>query len=248
MLRSYLLFCYAEWWLNNMHYPCHQPQGSIFPVLLVRPGSLRSDGVSFPASVGDWRPNFHSSIDWCAWGKGQTVEQMKWDYEDEGICWLNICVNGTLDFSFPISALMICLRLLPWRSALLPYPSLITWEQHAFQVHFMVPHFYPLNTEIYKFDFITPLLADVNRPPRQYINCSPPHDMSNMTVSLFSLMLAWTCLLSVYTAVFTVLNRTKKKKRLHWIEYLFFKWTKREWKNCHTVTWNVAEAFGKSLL
>lgn len=122
MLRSYLLFCCAEWWLNNMHYPCHQPQGSIVPVLLVGPGSLRSDGVSFPADVGDWRPNFHSSTDWYAWGKGWTVEQMKWDYEDEGICWLYICVNGTLDFSFPISALMICLRLLPWRSAPLPYP------------------------------------------------------------------------------------------------------------------------------
>lgn len=122
MLHSYLLFCYAEWWLNNMHYPCHQQQGSIFPVLLVGPSSPRSDGVSFPAYVGDWRPNFHSPTDWYAWGKGQTVEQMKWDYEDEdeGICWLNICVNGSLDFSFPISALMICLRLLPWRWALLP--------------------------------------------------------------------------------------------------------------------------------
>lgn len=28
------------------------------------------------------------------------MEQMKWDYEDEGIGWLNICVNGTLDFGF----------------------------------------------------------------------------------------------------------------------------------------------------
>lgn len=37
MLHSYLSFCYAEWQLNNMHYPCHQLQGSIFPVLLVRP-------------------------------------------------------------------------------------------------------------------------------------------------------------------------------------------------------------------
>lgn len=128
-----------------MHYPCHQPQGSIFAVLPVGPGSPRSDGVSFPAQVGDWRPNFHSSTGWYAWGKGQSVEQMKWDYEDEGICWLNICVNGTLDFSFPISALMICLRLLPWRSAPLPHPSLITWEQHALQVHLMVPH-YPLFT------------------------------------------------------------------------------------------------------
>lgn len=70
----------------------------------------------------------------------------------------------------------------------------------------------PLHTEIYKFDFIIPPLADVDRPPRQYINCSPPHDMSNMTVSVFSLMLAWTFLLSVYTAVFTVLNRTKRKR------------------------------------
>lgn len=70
-------------------------------------------------------------------GKRQTEEQMKWDNEDEGICWLNICVNGTLDFSFPISAVMICLRLLPWRSALLPYLSLITWKQHAPQVHLM---------------------------------------------------------------------------------------------------------------
>lgn len=145
MLHSYLPFFSAEWWLNNMHYPCHQPQGSIFAVLPVGPGSLRSDGVSFPAQVGDWRPNFHSSTGWYAWGKGQSVEQMKWDYEDEGICWLNICVNGTLDFSFPISALMICLRLLPWRSAPLPHPSLITWEQHALQVHLMVPH-YPLFT------------------------------------------------------------------------------------------------------
>lgn len=122
MLHSYLLFCNAEWWLNNIHYPCHQPRGSIFPVLLVGPGSPRSDGVSFPAYVGDWRPNFHSPTDWYAWGKGESGEQMKWDYEDEdeGICWLNICVNGTLDFSFPISALMICLRLLPSSSALLP--------------------------------------------------------------------------------------------------------------------------------
>lgn len=33
-------------------------------------------------------------------GKGRSVEQMKWDYEDEGTRWLNMCVNGTLDFSF----------------------------------------------------------------------------------------------------------------------------------------------------
>lgn len=184
MLHSYLLFCYAEWWLNNMHYPCHQPQGSIFPVLLVGPGSLWSDGVSFPADVGDWRPNFHSSTDWYAWGKGWSVGPMKWDYEDEGICWLYICVNGTLDFSFPISALMICLRLLPWRSAPLPYPLLITWEQHALQVPLMAPP--PPSTVISKFDFITSPLAHVDSPPRQYIICSSPHDMSNIPLFFFS--------------------------------------------------------------
>lgn len=32
-------------------------------------------------------------------GKGRSVEQMKWDYEDEGTR-LNMCVNGTLDFVF----------------------------------------------------------------------------------------------------------------------------------------------------
>ena len=102
MFRSYLLFCQAEWWSNNMHYPCHQPQGSIIPVLLVRPGSPRPYSVSFPAHIGDLSPNFHSWTDWYAWGKGQTVEQMKWECEDEEMCWLNIWVNGTLDFSFPI--------------------------------------------------------------------------------------------------------------------------------------------------
>lgn len=60
ILHSYLSFRYAEWWLNNMHYPRHQLQGSIIPVLPVGPGSPRSDGVSFPAHVADWRPNFHS--------------------------------------------------------------------------------------------------------------------------------------------------------------------------------------------
>ena len=44
---------------------------------------------------------------------------MDWHYEDEddddGMCWLSISVNGTLDFSFPISVLMICLRHLPSR-------------------------------------------------------------------------------------------------------------------------------------
>lgn len=60
ILHSYLSFRYAEWWLNNMHYPRHQLQGSIIPVLSVGPGSPRSDGVSFPAHVADWRPNFHS--------------------------------------------------------------------------------------------------------------------------------------------------------------------------------------------
>lgn len=122
IVHSHLPFCYAEWWLNNMHYPRHQPQGSIFAVLLVRPGSQRSDGVSFPAYVWDGRHNFHSPTAWNAWGKGQCMAQMKRDSEaeDEGICRLNICVNGTLDFTFPISALMICLRLLPRRSALPP--------------------------------------------------------------------------------------------------------------------------------
>lgn len=44
--------------------------------------------------------------------KDRPGKQMKWDYEDEGTCWLNICVNGTLDFSFPISAMMTCFKTL----------------------------------------------------------------------------------------------------------------------------------------
>lgn len=68
-------------------------------------------------------------------GKVRSAERMKWDYEDEGTRRLNMCVNGTLDFSFPISALMICLRLLPWRSARLLHASLITRWQQQLPVH-----------------------------------------------------------------------------------------------------------------
>lgn len=74
-------------------------------------------------------------------------EKTEWGTDGMGLWrWRNmlaqyVCVNGTLGFTFPISPLMICLRLLPWRSALLPYPSLITWEQHAPQVHLMAPLF-----------------------------------------------------------------------------------------------------------
>lgn len=48
----------------------------------------------------------------------------------------------------------------------------------------------PLYAEMHEFDCISPPLASVDRPARQYINCSPPHDVSNRTVSLSSLMLA----------------------------------------------------------
>lgn len=34
--------CRAEWWLNNMHYPCHQPQGSIFCTASGQAGSPRA--------------------------------------------------------------------------------------------------------------------------------------------------------------------------------------------------------------
>lgn len=88
--------------LNNIHYPCHRPRGSIFPVLQVRCGSLWSDGVSFPACTGDWRPNFQPNILICL-GKRKLMKA-----EDEGIC-----VNSTHDFSFfPISALVTCLNTL----------------------------------------------------------------------------------------------------------------------------------------
>lgn len=108
MLHSYLLVCYAEWWLNNMHYPRHQPQGSIFPVLLVWPGSPWSDGVISCLSrrLG---AQFSQPSDWYAWGEKDRLGN-RWNgpmktRECAGSIYV---LMGHLISVFPISALMIC--------------------------------------------------------------------------------------------------------------------------------------------
>lgn len=120
ILHCYLLFCYAEWWLNNMHYPHHQPQESIFPVLLVRPSSLWSDGMSFPAYVGRLEVQFSQPNRLICLGK-RTDQGNRWNgsmkmREHVGSIYV---LMGHLISVFLFQPWWHVLKLSPLRSALL---------------------------------------------------------------------------------------------------------------------------------
>ena len=123
ILHRYLSFCYAECCLNNMHYPRHQLQGSIIPVLLVRAWltTVRWCVISCPrcrveAQFSQLNRLICSGEKDGVWSRWNGTMKMR---ESVG----SVCVlMGHLISVFPISALMICLRLFPWRSALLLMP------------------------------------------------------------------------------------------------------------------------------
>lgn len=186
-------------------------------MLLGCPGSLWSDDViSFRCGRLDTQLSQFNGL--ICLGKRQTEEQMKWDCEDEGICWLSVCVNGTLDFPFPISALMICLRLLPWRSALLPYPSLITWERHAPQVHLMAPLFPRFLLKciiLIAYSHLWPMLKGQVNNTLIVVHHVIKHNFVSFQPS-------WGSNFYVECFVFIVLNRKKRKEmRLCWSEYYY---------------------------
>lgn len=122
-----------------MHYP---GQGSIIPVLMAGAWltAVRWCVISCPRCRSEAQfSQPHRLI--CSGENGRSAEQMKWDYEDEGTRWLNMCVNGAVDFGFFLpyfSSDDIWLRLFPWTSALLPHASWRTrWQQHL-QIHLML--------------------------------------------------------------------------------------------------------------